>query len=81
VSVLDPEMVVLGGAIGEHPLVARWVRAEVAASAPHTEIVPGAFAGAATVEGATTLAGRAALGALFGDPHARSREPSLPSVP
>lgn len=65
VAVLDPEMVVLGGAIGDHPLVGRWVRAGVAGVAPHTEVVPSALGGAATVEGAAALASRSVLAGLF----------------
>ncbi|HYQ76838.1 ROK family transcriptional regulator [Cellulomonas sp.] len=79
VAVLDPEVVVLGGPVGEHPLVVRWVRAELAGLSGHTEVVPSALGGAATVEGAAALAARHLVGELF--PASRrasgNREPGL----
>jgi predicted NBD/HSP70 family sugar kinase len=65
VAVLDPEVVVLGGPVGEHPLVVRWVRGELARLSGHTEVLPTAFGGAATVEGAAALATGHLLGSLF----------------
>ncbi|WHP16210.1 ROK family transcriptional regulator [Cellulomonas sp. ES6] len=65
VAVLDPEVVVLGGPVGEHPLVVRWVRSELAGLSGHTEVLPSALGGAATVEGAAALARRHLVAELF----------------
>lgn len=65
VAVLDPEVVVLGGPVGEHPLVVRWVRSELAGLSGHTEVLPSALGGAATVEGAAALARRHLIAELF----------------
>lgn len=62
---LDPEVVVLGGPVGEHPLVVRWVRGELAGLSAHTEVLPSALGGAATVEGAAALARRHLIAELF----------------
>ena len=56
VAVVDPELVVLGGGVGQHPLVLGEVRRTVAELTWDTEVVSGALHDQATVLGAVHLA-------------------------
>lgn len=82
IAMLDPQLLILGGSIGENPLVARFIRGEVARTFPHTEVVPSQLRGAATVDGAATLAAQSLLGSLFplalGGRHRGLRRPEQP---
>jgi predicted NBD/HSP70 family sugar kinase len=67
IGVLDPGLVVLGGGVGQNPLVVDRVRRVVSDLAWPTEIAVTSLGSWATVQGAAHLAAEYSLGELLGD--------------
>lgn len=67
IAILDPGLVVLGGGIGQHPLIASEVRQLLGQYPWPTEVRTSTLGATATARGATHLAARDALSALLGN--------------
>lgn len=69
-AVLDPELVVLGGGVGQNPLLARLVKEYLLKEYPKVRLETSALGERATVEGATALATEHARTSLLGNHYA-----------
>jgi len=70
-AVVDPALIVLGGGVGQNPLLTEGIREAVQRSKPYVEVSVSALGDEATVEGAVALTLDHALWSLLGSHHPR----------
>jgi predicted NBD/HSP70 family sugar kinase len=70
-AVVDPALIVLGGGVGQSPMLTEGIRAGVQRFRPDVDVVVSALGDAATVEGAVALTADYARSTLLGPHHER----------